>query len=212
MKLTLRDLCEITEQKNPTFFNRVLKSKVVGLRSRKNFKRFIFHVKSKMIYSDPKGHLVTILFPNLTAEELKKNKNLLPIDTRVRCWCTCPAWRLWGSAYNSTNQKYNLQPFSESRSPDKRDPDRKNLVCKHVYAVYRDIRYDNFIRLYNRFKQAYYRKNKKKSSEAEDMVLMFIYYFLVQKGLSKNDAILKLSDLISSDNVETFLKENNLII
>ncbi len=212
MKLILRDLCEKTEQKNPTFFDRVLKSKVVGIRSRKNFRRFIFHVKSKMSYSSKQGHLVTILFPTITVDQLKKNKNMLPIDTRVRCWCTCPAWQMWGSSYNSTNLKYNLQPFSETRIPDKRDPDRKNLVCKHVYAVYRDIRYDNFIRLYNKFKQAYYRKNKKKSTEAEDAILLYLLDFIEKREEKEEFALNYLKYLIENDLVEDFMVENKLII
>ena len=211
MKQTLRDICDITENSNPTFLDRTLKSKVAGLRSRKNFRRFIFLVKSKMSYSSKKGHIVTILFPNITIKMLKANKNALPIDARVRLWCTCPAFQFWGSSYNSTNLKYNLAPNSENRAPVIRDPNNKNLCCKHVNAVVKHIRYDNFIRLFNKFRAAYYRKNKK-SNEIENSILLYLYDFLETKEYSHNEIIEIIKGLIETDSIEEYLELNGLII
>jgi hypothetical protein len=212
MKLTLHDLCNHTKNNDPTFEWRAVQSKVTGLRSRKNFRRFIFLVKSKMVYSSKKGHIVTILFPNLTIALLKQNKNLLPKNTRVRCWCTCPAWQMWGSAANSTSLKYNLTGFFENRAPVIRDPNENKLVCKHVYAVYKRIENDNFIRLYNKFKQAYNRKQKKKSSEAEKLLLLYIYDYLIDMGNDHNETISIMQNLINTDTIEEYLKDQKLII
>ena len=214
MKLTLEDICTTTASsgKDEKIKDRSSKSKVAGSRSRKNFRRFIFVVKSKSPNSSKQGHLVSILFPNITISQLKKNQQLQPKLTRVRIHCTCPAFQYWGSAYNSTTQKYNIPGKIEKRPPDERDPKRARLVCKHVYAVYKDLENDTFIRIYNRFKKAYYRKRDKKKSDADSQILLYIYENLKKKGLSHLECVSIIQDLNKIDSIEEYLKEHNLIV
>lgn len=215
MKLNLKEICSATASRDKSLIKRAALSKVVGTRSRKNFRRFIFHVKSKSSDSNRKGHLVTILFPNIKISDLKTNKALKPVEQRVRIYCSCPAFQYWGSAYHATKFKYNITGKNESIAPNTRDPKTTKLVCKHIYAVYKDIENDNFIRLYNRFKKSYYRKRdkSKKSSESLDSMLLFIFEHLVsKKGLSKKQAIDKIKELQKSDTIEEYLLLEDLII
>lgn len=213
MKLNLYDICKTAIQNDSGLETRSLHSKVIGTMSRRNFRRLIFHVKSKGITSDRKGHIVTILFPHIKISSLKKNKNLKPINQRVRLWCTCPAFSYFGSSYNSTNLNYNLPNNSEHRVPDVRDPNRKHLICKHCYAVYKDIKDATFIRLYWRFIKTFHRKKKKKS-EFDSALNLFLYEYLTTKlNYSSNDAIsliLKLNE--NYLDLDNFLKDHKLII
>lgn len=213
ISLNLDSLCKHTLSKDSKLSTRSAKSKVVGVRSRKNFRRFIFNVKSKMSYSSAKGHLVSVLFPNITISELKENKKLEPKMTRCRIWCTCPAFTMWGSANNATYYKYNITDKSETRVPKIRDPNREKLVCKHIYSVYKDIENDSFIRIYNRFKKSFYRKrDKKKKSSVEDLMYITIFNFLMSKGYSKIYSITKINELRKKDQIEEFLFLENLIV
>lgn len=50
--------------------------------------------------------------------------------------CSCPAWQWQGPEYHAKGQKYQLgKPVGTASTPDIRDPDRHNKVCKHVAAV-----------------------------------------------------------------------------
>ena len=52
--------------------------------------------------------------------------------------CSCPAWRWQGPEYHSTTKDYqdpNTALQGTASTPDIRDPNRVNKVCKHVAAV-----------------------------------------------------------------------------
>jgi hypothetical protein len=50
--------------------------------------------------------------------------------------CSCPAWQWLGPEYHAKGQKYLLgKPRGTATTPDVRDPDRVNKVCKHVAAA-----------------------------------------------------------------------------
>ena len=125
-------------------YKHLAKSRVRGVRTRKNQRRFIYHVTSTEPYSDPRGHLVSFVYPNVKGDIgnlLKGDVKGGPYKTRVRVRCSCPAWQYWGSAYNSTDQKYRLFTSpKENRSPNIRDPGKENLVCKHVIRVGRRVK------------------------------------------------------------------------
>lgn len=56
------------------------------------------------------------------------------INTNVRVHCNCPAFLWWGSWYNVDDRGSALYP-GEAVAPNIRDPDRNNIVCKHLAAV-----------------------------------------------------------------------------
>lgn len=65
--------------------------------------------------------------------------------TSVKVSCTCPAFLWWGSDYTAKNRNYldkRRPTYPKSRAkghaPDVRDPDRDNLVCKHILKAYNE--------------------------------------------------------------------------
>jgi hypothetical protein len=78
-------------------------------------------------WSESSGHTVTV--------KLEKDPSVKDIrNLQVRVSCTCPFWQYYGPAFNSNTGEYSYDAKSV-KSPDSRDPMRKNLICKHVYAV-----------------------------------------------------------------------------
>ena len=50
--------------------------------------------------------------------------------------CSCKAWRWLGSEYHAKGEKYlDGKPTGTASTPDIKDPERVNRVCKHVAAV-----------------------------------------------------------------------------
>jgi len=50
--------------------------------------------------------------------------------------CSCPGWQWLGPEYHAKQESYMLDPQAGTAStPDIRDPERDNRVCKHVAAV-----------------------------------------------------------------------------
>ena len=94
-------------------------------------------------YSSKDGHLVNIKFLN-NAKQLLKND--------VKIFCSCPAWQFWGSAYNSTQNKYNQRGKRETRPPDKRDPLRERKICKHIVAISQQLKGLTFTKAHTKFK------------------------------------------------------------
>ena len=52
----------------------------------------------------------------------------------AKLFCNDPSFQFWGPHYNLTQIKSAYGP-GETRPPDIRDPERKNLVCKHLWQV-----------------------------------------------------------------------------
>lgn len=50
--------------------------------------------------------------------------------------CSCPAWRWLGPEYHAKSESFMLgSPIGTASTPDIRDPERDNRVCKHVAAA-----------------------------------------------------------------------------
>jgi hypothetical protein len=59
---------------------------------------------------------------------------------QLRVSCSCPAWRWLGPEYHAKKEQYlDGKPVGTASTPDIKDPERDNLVCKHVAAVLRHI-------------------------------------------------------------------------
>jgi hypothetical protein len=86
-----------------------------------------WRVKGYEQWSEGSGHIVTVKLEK--DPEVKDIRNL-----QVRVSCSCPFWQYYGPAFNSNTGEYSYDGKSV-KSPDARDPMRKNLICKHVYAV-----------------------------------------------------------------------------
>lgn len=170
-KLTLRDLLRDT---NSSIVQRAGSCRIFGIRSRKNFGRFVFFVKSNLMYSSQKGHIVSVQFPGTKLSEVYLNgRGKTPANVPVRLHCTCPAFKYWGSAYRATEEGYNLGE-SETRSPDIRDPEGVNLVCKHVARVALVVGRLSFPKLIGQFTKELY-KVRKSSLDVDRLLQNRVY-------------------------------------
>lgn len=59
---------------------------------------------------------------------------LLLAHGEAKIFCPCEAFQFWGPHYNLTRIK-SAYGAGETRPPDKRDPKRENLVCKHLWVI-----------------------------------------------------------------------------
>jgi hypothetical protein len=74
-----------------------------------------------------------VLKRQLTTRAFNK---LLKVKNRdIFVSCTCNFWHYNGPDYNAVQQEYSERQFSDLSSPDIRDPNRENLICKHVYKA-----------------------------------------------------------------------------
>jgi len=127
--------------------NRTAKSRVFGIKTRKNFRRFVFYVKSREVYSSPEGHISSIIYPSLNLDSVRNSPGKkTPSNQPVNVWCTCPAFLYWGSAFLSTELGYNFIG-EENRFPKIRDPENHNYVCKHLLRVTKNLRRMSFTAL-----------------------------------------------------------------
>lgn len=108
---------------------------------------FAFMVYGQQSYSNPNGHLVSILFEPVG----KKSTQMLKTPCRVNC--TCPAYTYWGSEFNATEQDYNYET-EQFIEPNIRDPKREHLICKHIAATRKEIKNLTLNRGRKKFKTA----------------------------------------------------------
>lgn len=90
---------------------------------------WMYRVRGYEKWSDKKGHVVTVKL-----EKDNKEKDIRKMQVRVSC--TCPFWKYYGPDYNANRNEYLYgESKSNGQSPDKNDPKRQNIICKHVYSV-----------------------------------------------------------------------------
>jgi len=101
-----------------------------------------YKAKGSESWSSNSGHDVKI--------ELEKKPDMKDFrEMRVKVTCSCPFWKYYGPDFNSGSgnklDPYRLGPTRIDRrdnkgnpvnpAPNKRDPGRHNMICKHVAAV-----------------------------------------------------------------------------
>lgn len=108
---------------------RAPRTKVTLVKANKKDLRWVYLVKGYESWSDSTGHQVILkLMPDPKATSLNQ------MDMKVSC--SCPFWKYQGPDFNAWRGNYQEgKPYSNLKNPDIRDPQRKNLICKHVYAV-----------------------------------------------------------------------------
>lgn len=101
---------------------------------------YLFLVRCKESYSNPKGHFVSVRFVGYDSNKVKDRQpseytqpNLVGMQVK----CSCEAFHYWGSDYWSTQLGYGLGT-NENRFPVVRDPNMERFVCKHVSRVYKN--------------------------------------------------------------------------
>ena len=197
--MTLYDLVKLTSYL-PTH-ERARRSKVLGVKPRKNFQRFSFVVKGGELWSSSKGWITTILYPKLTEEDSKRNSGITPMDSEALVFCTCPAFLYWGSKYWSTQDDYNIKVHKEDRPPYVRDPNKLRYVCKHVIRASRYLKKKSFHSLNEQF----YKKTSSLASLEYD-IKPAMSEFMRMKGYP-DDEIQDIMFNINADNMDDILEE-----
>jgi hypothetical protein len=109
---------------NPEFLSRSKKVKVSLKRVDAKNLRWLFEVQGNHTYA---VKLKAIRPSKATTRFSKMNLELS---------CTCPAWQWQGPEFHGKQDQFQLGKLrGTASSPDIRDPDRINKVCKHVAAV-----------------------------------------------------------------------------
>lgn len=107
-------------------------------------KTVIFHIGCHESWSSSMGHIVSVKF----LVDLKKYQTEKPLNVDVKVKCTCPAFSFWGSDFVATQLGYGLDT-DENREPLIRDPQNKNLICKHIAKTRLQLRNYTFKKLLN---------------------------------------------------------------
>lgn len=127
------------------------RSKVKAIRQR--IKARLYKVegnKIKYTVSSSEGnkqYIVTIQLLKLTNNKLRSLKAALEGDIKISC--TCPAFLYQGYKYISYKKQVGID--IENRPPDKTNPDRKGLACKHIIAALDQMKSDYSL-IYDKYK------------------------------------------------------------
>lgn len=97
--------------------------------------KIIYTVKSS---KGDKQYLVTIQLLDLTGNKLRSLKSALNGNIRIKCTCDAFLYR----GYKYITWKSNVGIDKETRAPDKTNPDRKGLACKHILVALEQLKSD----------------------------------------------------------------------
>ena len=115
---------EITQGLDPAYADRASKCSVKVKRVDASNLRWIFSVGCG------NGDKVV----RLKAERLGNIVRLAKMDLKVSC--SCKAWRWLGPEFHAKKEQFlDGRPTGTASTPDVKDPERDNRVCKHVAAV-----------------------------------------------------------------------------
>lgn len=64
----------------------------------------------------------------------KGSKTQGMLGREVEVSCNCNAWKYNGADFNALDKDYSERQYSDGQPPNKRDPQRRYLICKHVAA------------------------------------------------------------------------------
>jgi hypothetical protein len=85
-----------------------------------------------------KQYIVTIQLLGLTGNKLKSLKSAL--NGNIKISCSCPAFLFHGYKYISWKASSGID--REDRSPDKTNPNKKGMACKHILVALNQIKSD----------------------------------------------------------------------
>jgi len=124
-RIALRYL-DVLKQINPKIIQRAKKCTARLVRANPKQSFWVFQVHSA---GSPNTHTVKVSF---VARGRVKDVNKMDVHVS----CTCEHWIWWGPDFNAKKNNY-LQGKQRSNgaAPNIRDPNRINMVCKHVVAA-----------------------------------------------------------------------------
>lgn len=95
-----------------------------------------------------KQYIVTIQLLDLTGNRLRSLKSAL--SGNIRLSCTCPAFLYKG--FKFITWRANAGINKETRAPDKTNPNREGMACKHILVALEQMKSD-YQAIYNLFKE-----------------------------------------------------------
>lgn len=106
-------------------------------------------------------YIVTIQLLGLTGNKLRSLKGAINSDVKLSC--TCPAFLYQGYKYISYKSQSGID--REIRSPDKTNPNKEGMACKHILVALNQLKSD-YNQIYQMFK-AQIPKGKDKPQTAD---------------------------------------------
>jgi len=185
---------------------------ILGIKSRKNLRRFSFVVRCLESYSNPKGHIASVIFPEVNFGLVDQNWHI-PARQEVLLKCSCPAFLYYGSAFYASQFMYHIDGSVENRPPVVRDPEGNRYLCKHLIRVYKYVEKISFDQLMKRFRI----ENKKlsfdnlKMATLERDILPALLDYLPRVGV-KEDEIEYIARNLSYVNCEDILEQYGVIV
>lgn len=180
---------------------------ILGIKTRKNLRRFSFVVRCLESYSNPKGHIASVIFPNVVFGLLDQEYRV-PVKEEVLVKCSCPAFLYYGSAFYASQFGYHIDGNVESRPPVIRDPESNRYLCKHLIRVYKYLEKVSFEKLLKRFKIA---SEHLKMASIEEDILPAVLDYLPRVGVKENE-IAKVASIFSYENCEDIMEHYGVII
>ena len=112
-----------------------------------------------------KQYIVTIQLLGLSGNKLKSLKSALNGDIKIRC--SCPAFSFQGYKYITWKNQSGID--KELRAPDKRNPNKEGMACKHILVALNQIKSD-YAKIHQMFKDqaANDRKNQDEKPSLKD--------------------------------------------
>lgn len=106
---------------------------------------FVKQIKDRWIYkvNDYIVRIKIIRIPLIDRKTLTKKalSRMLRVKNRdIFISCTCNFWKYNGPDYNANEQGYGERVFSNLSSPDEKDPQKQNLLCKHAYKALKEFK------------------------------------------------------------------------
>jgi hypothetical protein len=121
---TAANLTQILTGLDPKFKTRAQKCSATLKRADTKNLRWIFAVECG---NGPKA---------VKVRAIPKGRNLTFAKLDLELSCSCKAWQWLGPEFHAKGESYQLnKPVGTASTPDIRDPERDNRVCKHVAAA-----------------------------------------------------------------------------
>jgi hypothetical protein len=111
-----------------------------------------------------KQYIVTIQLLNLTGNKLRSLRSALNGDLKISC--SCPGFLYRGFKYITWHANSGIN--KETRSPDKTNPNKEGMACKHILVALNKLKSD-YTAIYNMFKaQVLHGNSKPNQSDVKD--------------------------------------------
>lgn len=185
---------------------------ILGIKTRKNLRRFSFVVRCLETYSNPKGHVASVIFPDVTFGLVDQNWHI-PVKQNVLLKCSCPAFLYYGSAFYASQFMYHIDGNVENRPPVIRDPESNRYLCKHLIRVYKYLERISFDALMERFEISHKKLSAEilKMATLESDIIPAVSDYLTRVGVAPAE-IKAVTAKMSYANCEDIMEKYGVVV